>query len=74
MLWVYDHYKYVYSFSTGIDFRRQNLTLAFTADPSAERVNPCATGTVYLYNIRFQTGLRSIELSINLIKQFSVEA
>ena len=26
MLWVYDHYKYVYSFSAGIDFSRQNLT------------------------------------------------
>ena len=26
MLWVYGHYKYVYSYSTGIDFSRQNLT------------------------------------------------
>ena len=26
MLWVYSHYKYVYSYSAGIDFRRQNLT------------------------------------------------
>ena len=26
MLWVYDHQKYFYSFSAGIDFRRQNLT------------------------------------------------
>ena len=26
MLWVYDHYKYFYSYSAGIDFRRQNLT------------------------------------------------
>ena len=26
MLWVYDHCKYVYSCSVGIDFRRQNLT------------------------------------------------
>ena len=26
MLWVYGHYKYVYSFSAGIDSRRQNLT------------------------------------------------
>ena len=24
MLWVYDHYKYVYSYSVGIDFNRQN--------------------------------------------------
>ena len=26
MLWVYGHYKYVYSYSAGIDFTRQNLT------------------------------------------------
>ena len=26
MLWVYGHYKYVNSYSAGIDFRRQNLT------------------------------------------------
>ena len=26
MLWVYHHYKYAYSYSAGIDFRRQNLT------------------------------------------------
>ena len=26
MLWVYGHYKYVYSYNEGIDFSRQNLT------------------------------------------------
>ena len=26
MLWVHDHYKYFYSYSTGIDFKRPNLT------------------------------------------------
>ena len=26
MLWVYGHYKYVYSYSVGIDFTRQILT------------------------------------------------
>ena len=26
MLWVYGHYKYVYSYSAGVDFSRQNLT------------------------------------------------
>ena len=26
MLWVYDHYTYFYTFSTGIDFSRHNLT------------------------------------------------
>ena len=25
MLWFYGHYKYVYSYSAGIDIRRQNL-------------------------------------------------
>ena len=27
MLWVYDHYGYFYSYSAGIDARRQNLSL-----------------------------------------------
>ena len=35
MLWVYGHYK-VYSFSAGIDFRRQILTSK--VDPRTERV------------------------------------
>ena len=26
MLYVYSHYKYFYSYSVGIDFRRQNPT------------------------------------------------
>ena len=26
VLWVYGHYKYVYSYSAGLDFSRQNLT------------------------------------------------
>ena len=26
LLWVYDPYKYVYSYSAGIDISRQNLT------------------------------------------------
>ena len=26
MLWVYDRYKYFYSYSAGIDFSGQNLT------------------------------------------------
>ena len=38
ILWVYDQYKYVYSYSAGIDFRRQNLTSK--VDPHAVRVNP----------------------------------
>ena len=37
MLRVYDHYKYFYSFSAGIDFGRHNLTS--TDDPRFERVN-----------------------------------
>ena len=36
MLWVNGHYKYSYSYSAGIDFRRQNLTTK--VDPRAERV------------------------------------
>ena len=26
MLWVYDHYKYLYFYSAGVDFKRQDLT------------------------------------------------
>ena len=37
MLWVYDHYKYFYSYSAGIDFSRQNLTPK--VDPRAVTVN-----------------------------------
>ena len=36
MLWVYSHYKYAYSFSAGIDCRRQSLTS--TIDPRAVKV------------------------------------
>ena len=36
MLWVYDHYKYFYSYSAGIDFSRQILT--FKDDTHAGRV------------------------------------
>ena len=36
MLWVYDHYKYFYSYSAGIVFIRQILTTK--VDPRAERV------------------------------------
>ena len=38
MLRVYDHYKYVYSYKSGIHFRRQNVTPK--VDPRAVRVNP----------------------------------
>ena len=34
MSWVYGHYKYVNSFSEGIDFRRQNLTSTVSDPPS----------------------------------------
>ena len=37
MLWVYRSYKYDYSYSAGIDFRRQILTSKF--DPRTVRVN-----------------------------------
>ena len=39
MLWVYGHYKYVHSYSAGIDFSRQNLTSTDESDPRAARVN-----------------------------------
>ena len=36
MVWVYGHYKYFYSYSAGIDFRRQILSTKL--DPRAVRV------------------------------------
>ena len=47
MLWVYGHYKY-YSYSAGIDYRRQVLTSK--VDPRAVRVNPL---TAELFNLNF---------------------
>ena len=43
MLWVYENYKYFYSYSAGIDFSRQNLTskrqiLTTKVDPRTVRV------------------------------------
>ena len=37
MLYVYEHYKYVYFYSVGIDFRRQILTSK--VDPHTVRAN-----------------------------------
>ena len=45
MLWVYDQYKYFYSYSAAIDFRRQILTSK--DDPRTVRVkNNFATATL----------------------------
>ena len=45
MLWVYDQYKYFYSYSAGIDFRRQILTSE--DDPCTVRVKDhLATATL----------------------------
>ena len=73
MLWVYAHYKYIYSYSEGINFRRQNLTstrrqiLTSEVDPRAVRVK-LATCSFY-----FQSGNRDpiIILKIYILK-FSV--
>ena len=39
MVWVYGHYKYFYSYSSGIDFRRRQI-LTTEGDPHAVKVNP----------------------------------
>ena len=41
MLWVYDNYKYFYSYSAGINFYRR-LILSTKVDPRTLRVNPYA--------------------------------
>ena len=46
MLWVYGQYKYVYSYSAGIDFSRQILTTE--VDPRAVRVKHSTTGLDYI--------------------------
>ena len=39
MLWVYGYYILFYSYSAGIDFRRQNLILTSKVDPRTVRVD-----------------------------------
>ena len=57
MLRVYDHYKYVYSYSAEIDLRRQNLTsvdvklrLTSKVDPRAVRVYD--SGIKYVHTLQ----------------------
>ena len=58
MLWVNDHYKYLSSYSAGINFRRQNLSdsdvyrrqiLTTKVDPRAVRVKVLST-TICFFN------------------------
>ena len=46
MLWIYDHYKYFYSYSAGIDFRRQDRRQILTTnvDPYTVRVKCDGSG------------------------------
>ena len=46
MLWVYDYYKYFYSYSAGIDFSRQILTTK--VDPCAVRLKSISRWDYYL--------------------------
>ena len=43
MLWVYDHYKYVNSYSAGIDFTRQTSKV----DPRTTRVKPGSSDIIH---------------------------
>ena len=45
MLWVYDHYEYFYSYSAGIDFRRQILSTE--VDPRTIWVNLWSAASVF---------------------------
>ena len=47
MLWVYDQYKYLNSFSAGTIFIRQNLQTADKDGPHAERVKHDQTFQIY---------------------------
>ena len=55
MLWVYGHYKYVYSYSAGIDFRRQSLTSK--VDSRAVRVKPFAAESFVSVFYSFEAGI-----------------
>ena len=47
MLWVYDHKKYLYSYSAGIDFSHQNLMTK--VDPYTVRDNVQSYSHLYQY-------------------------
>ena len=48
MLWVYDHYKYSYSYSAGIDFGRLNLCLQ-TCQILTSKVDPRSVWVKFIY-------------------------
>ena len=56
MLWVYDHYKYFYSDSAGIDFCRQNLTSI--VDPRVARAKAFSAVLFVLRKRPFVRGMR----------------
>ena len=59
ILWVYGHYKYVYSYSAGIDFRRRNLNLTCTQsrihifESSIKMVGPDTTSCIFVLAVSF---------------------
>ena len=44
MLWIYGHYNYFYSYSAGIDLRRQNLKSTQTSEYDSRAVS----GIIYI--------------------------
>ena len=71
MLWVYGHYIYVYSYSAGIDFSRQNLTTKVC--PRTVRVNgqdaiPNATFILYYCHLLILRINRTKNVCLNNVK------
>ena len=55
VLWVYNQYKYIYSYSAGINFRRQILTSKI--DPRAVRVKKVFVVLVFVCEPSFCSGV-----------------
>ena len=61
MWWVYDHEKYISSYSAGIDFSRQNVIQLLTLTESGlcrrqilmSKVNPRTVKSTNIYNGRW---------------------
>ena len=73
MLSVYDHYKYFYYYSAGMDYRRQILTTKVY--PHAVRVKPsrCIKASFYIPENRLNfptTGGFKMKISMKLVYQY----
>ena len=75
MLWVYSHFKYFYTYSAGIDFRRRNLTSTdvrfwrLKSNPAARVNHLCEPRKSMLLGIMFEHEILQMFV-FNLIKKY----